>query len=73
MNHEPHAEFRLVQSESTHYHVHLGANRVRGYDALKIDLGPQRGKFVLRGPIQSYKPMRRKEVLQTVQGLVSKG
>lgn len=73
MNQPQQPELRLVQSEGNYYHVRLGSYRVSGYDALKIDMGPQRGKFVLRGPVRSYKPMRRKEVLQTVQELLSKG
>lgn len=61
--------FRLAQSEGNHYHVVCGLNRVRGFDALKIDCGPQRGKFVLRGPNRAFAPMRKKELLQIVLSL----
>lgn len=57
----------LRQADDTNlfYPVFKG-ERVRGYDALRIDCGPHAGRFVLRGPTSSQKPQSAQAVLLEV-------
>ena len=57
----------LRQADDTNlfYPVFKG-ERVRGYDALRIDCGPHAGRFVLRGPSSCQKPQSAQAVLLEV-------
>lgn len=58
--------FTLMLSQaddSNLFYPTFGGERVRGYDALRIDVGAHAGKFVLRGPISSQKPQSAQSVL----------
>lgn len=57
----------LIQADDTNlFYPRYRGERVRGYDALRIDCGPHAGRFVLRGPTSSQKPQSAQAVLLEV-------